>query len=75
MTTYKSLPRLPAFEQYDRSLSAVKEQIDIMSRQNPIAALQWLNEVQTMLNRARDSIRTCEVNETRQFYTDDFCDE
>lgn len=75
MTTYKSLPGLPAFVQYDKCLASVKEQLDIMSRQHPLAALQWLNEVQAMLNRARDTIRMSEVNEARQFYTDDSYDE
>lgn len=75
MNTYKSLPRLPAFEQYDKSLSAVKEQLDIMGRQHPLAVMQWLNEVQVLLNRARDSIRSCDVNAPCQFYTDESYDE
>lgn len=75
MNTYKSLPRLPAFEQYDKSLSAVKEQFDIMRRQHPLAVLQWLNEVQTLLNRVRDDIRTYELHESRVFYSDDSDDE
>lgn len=68
MDTYKPIPKHPAFLRYDACLGAVKENIDIMLRENPLAALQWLNEVQRLLNRARDELSSYPVNQERDVY-------
>lgn len=68
MDTYKPIPKHPAFLRYDSCLSAVKENIDIMLRDNPLAAVQWLNEVQCLLNRARDELLTYSINQDRDIY-------
>jgi hypothetical protein len=68
MDTYKPIPKHPAFVRYDAALSVVKEQIDIMLRENPLAAMQWLNEVQRCLNRARDDIAAHNINQDRDVY-------
>jgi len=70
MDTYKPIPKHPAFVRYDTSLSVVKEHIDVMLRENPLAAMQWLNEVQCLLNRARDTITTYDFNQDRDIYLD-----
>jgi hypothetical protein len=68
MDIYKPIPKHPAFMRYDTCLVVVKEQIEVMLRENPLAAMQWLNEVQRLLNRARDEIATQPVNQDRDIY-------
>ena len=70
MDIYKPIPKHPAFVRYDTSLAGVKEHIDMMLRESPLAAMQWLNEVQRMLNRARDELASQPINQDRDIYLD-----
>ena len=70
METYNPIPKYPAFLRYDTSLSVVKEHIEFMLREHPLAAVQWLNEVQRLLNRARDELLTQPLNQGRDMYLD-----
>jgi hypothetical protein len=70
MDTYKPIPKHPAFVRYDTALGVVKQQIDLMLRENPVAAMQWLNEVQRLLNRARDELASVPINQGRDIYLD-----
>lgn len=70
MDTYKPIPKHTAFVRYDTCLVVVKDHIDMMLRENPLAAMQWLNEVQRLLNRARDELTSQPVNQDRDIYLD-----
>lgn len=70
METYNPIPKHPAFIRYDTSLSVVNEHIEMMLRENPLAAMQWLNEVQRLLRRARAELLTQPINQDRDIYFD-----
>jgi hypothetical protein len=63
------LPTTGPLGEYNDCLARVKEQIRIMA--NNHATLQWLNEVQRLINTARqNALETDHLDTGREYYDD-----